>query len=112
MDFDQYYESMRRLSEVEYEVLCLGHRQALSGQDANNYFPKSMTHCREFLNLVESSLVKEGGNVQKVELIKGIGAGCDEVAMDAVRATKFKPGKQRGKAVRVQVSIPILFRLQ
>ena len=66
VDFDQYYESMRRLSEVEYEVLCLGHRQALNGQDANNYFQKSMTHCRDFLNLVETSLIEEGGDVQKV----------------------------------------------
>ncbi len=66
VDFDQYFESLRRLSEVEYEVLCLGHRQALSGQDANNYFQKSMTHCRDFLNLVETSLTEEGGDVQKV----------------------------------------------
>jgi len=66
VDFDQYYESMSRLSEVEFYVLCLGHRQVLIGQDANDYFRKSMTHCRDFLNLVESSLIEEGGNVQKV----------------------------------------------
>ncbi len=66
VDYDQYYESMSRLSEVEYEVLCLGHRQALNGQDANNYFQKSMTHCRDFLNLVEKSLIEEGGDVPKV----------------------------------------------
>jgi len=58
------------------------------------------------------AFVDENGNVQKVELIKGIGAGCDEAAMEAVKKTKFKPGKQRGKPVRVQVSIPILFKLQ
>jgi len=66
VDFDQYYESMSRLSEVEFDVLCLGHRQVLIGQDANDYFRKSMTHCRDFLNLVESSLIEEDGNVQKV----------------------------------------------
>jgi len=64
--FDQYYESMGRLSEVEYEVLCLGHRQALNGQDANKYFQKSMTQWRDFLNLVETSLIEKGGDVQKV----------------------------------------------
>ncbi len=58
------------------------------------------------------AFVDEQGNVQDVELIKGIGAGCDEEAMRAVQATKFKPGKQRGKPVKVQVSIPILFKLQ
>ena len=38
----------------------------LDGQDAKNYFPKSMAHCRDFLNLVETSLIEEGGDVPKV----------------------------------------------
>jgi protein TonB len=58
------------------------------------------------------AFVNEKGIVEKVELIKGIGAGCDEEAMRAVKATRFKPGRQRGKPVKVQVSIPILFKLQ
>ncbi|NCS89977.1 MAG: energy transducer TonB [Ignavibacteria bacterium CG2_30_36_16] len=58
------------------------------------------------------AFVDEGGNVTKVEIAKGLGAGLDEAAMGAVRQTKFKPGKQRGKPVKVQVMIPIVFRLQ
>ncbi|NOX17311.1 MAG: energy transducer TonB [Chlorobi bacterium] len=58
------------------------------------------------------AFVDENGNVFKVELIKGIGAGCDQEALKAVKATKFKPGKQRGKPVKVQVSIPILFKIK
>lgn len=58
------------------------------------------------------AFVDESGTVTDVKLIKGIGAGCDEAAMDAVRKTKFKPGKQRGKPVKVQVSIPVVFKLQ
>lgn len=58
------------------------------------------------------AFVDENGNVVKVELLKGIGAGCDEAAMEAVKNTKFTPGRQRGKPVKVQVSIPIVFRLQ
>jgi len=68
VDYDQYYESMRRLSEVEYEILCLGHRQALTGLDAKNYFRKSMTDCRHFLNRVESALEDYKGDVQKTIL--------------------------------------------
>ena len=66
VDFDQYYESLSRISQLDYEVLCLGHRQALTGQDAKNYFQKSMVDCRHFLNLVETSLAEEGGDVQIV----------------------------------------------
>jgi len=57
------------------------------------------------------AFVDESGKVHKAEIVKGIGAGCDEAAIAAVLKTKFKPGKQRGKPVRVQVSIPILFKL-
>lgn len=57
------------------------------------------------------AFVDENGNVTKVNTIKGIGAGCDEAAMSAVQKTKFKPGKQRGKSVKVQVSIPVIFKL-
>ncbi len=56
--------------------------------------------------------VDEQGNVTKTEVVKGLGAGLDEAAVKAVQATKFKPGKQRGKAVKVQVMIPIQFKLQ
>ena len=58
------------------------------------------------------AFVDESGTVTKAQVLKGIGAGCDEAALDAVQKTRFKPGKQRGKPVKVQVSIPIIFKLQ
>ncbi len=58
------------------------------------------------------AFVNENGDVVKAEVIKGIGAGCDEAAVKAVTETKFKPGRQRGKPVKVQVSIPVVFKLQ
>ena len=58
------------------------------------------------------AFVNEEGVVTKATVVKGIGAGCDEAAIDAVKKVKFKPGKQRGKPVRVRMSIPIRFRLQ
>lgn len=56
--------------------------------------------------------INEKGNVDQVELLKGIDAECDSAAMEAVKQTKFTPGKQRGEPVKVQVSIPIVFKLQ
>ena len=56
------------------------------------------------------AIVDETGKVISTSTIKGIGAGCDEEAMDAVRNSNFKPGKQRGKNVKVQVTIPIVFK--
>jgi len=55
--------------------------------------------------------VNEEGNVIKTEILKGIGGGCDEAAEYAIKHTKFSPGKQRGKPVKVKVSVPIIYRL-
>jgi periplasmic protein TonB len=58
------------------------------------------------------AFVDKDGDVTKAKILKGIGAGCDEAALKAVEETKFTPGKQRGKPVNVQVSIPVVFKLQ
>ena len=56
--------------------------------------------------------VDENGDVKKAEVVRGIGAGCDEAAIAAILETKFKPGKQRGRPVKVKVVIPIRFVLK
>jgi len=56
-------------------------------------------------------IIDEKGNVTNPVVLKGIGGGCDEAALEAVKKAKFKPGKQRGRPVKVQYSIPIIFRL-
>ena len=57
-------------------------------------------------------VVDEQGNVHDPIVTRGIGAGCDEEAIRAIREAKFKPGKQRGKAVKVKMSLPITFKLK
>ncbi len=57
------------------------------------------------------AFVDSTGAVTKTKLIRGIGGGCDEVAMEAVSKVKFTPGMQRGKRVNVQITVPILFNL-
>jgi periplasmic protein TonB len=56
--------------------------------------------------------LNEEGTVVKTEIVKGIGGGCDEAAEKAVKGTKFTPGKQRGKPVKVKVMVPIKFKLE
>jgi len=56
------------------------------------------------------AFIDESGTVTKAEVTKGIGMGCDEAAIDAVLKTKFKPGLQRGKPIKVQVTVPITFK--
>lgn len=56
--------------------------------------------------------IDETGNVYDAEVSKGIGAGCDEAALNAVKETKFKPAKQRNKPVKTTITIPVVFRLR
>ncbi len=57
-------------------------------------------------------IVDEQGNVVDPVVMRGIGAGCDEEALKAIRTAKFKPGRQRGKPVKVRFSLPVRFRLK
>jgi protein TonB len=57
-------------------------------------------------------VVNTDGSVQDVELLRGIGGGCDEEALRVVSgAPKWSPGKQRGRPVRVRMRLPIRFKL-
>lgn len=56
-------------------------------------------------------VVDEAGNVTDPVVVRGIGGGCDQEAVRAVSQAKFTPGEQRGKPVKVKMSLPITFRL-
>ncbi|MGD1006877.1 MAG: TonB family protein [Ignavibacteriaceae bacterium] len=55
--------------------------------------------------------VDEYGEVTQDEIIQGLGYGCDEAAKITVYYTRFTPGLIKGKPVKVQVIIPIEFKL-
>lgn len=58
-------------------------------------------------------VVEKDGSISNVRVLRGIGGGCDEEAVRVVQSLpKFKPGKQRGNPVRVQYTLPIVFKLQ
>lgn len=57
--------------------------------------------------------VDKKGRVKETLILKGIpNTGLDEAAINAVRKTRFKPAKQRERAVGVWISIPVNFRLK
>ncbi|NOX45513.1 MAG: M56 family metallopeptidase [Chlorobi bacterium] len=57
-------------------------------------------------------VVEEDGYLSNVKVLRGIGGGCDEEAVRVIEnMPKWEPGKQNGKAVRVQFNMPIMFKL-
>ena len=64
---------------------------------------------RVFVNFV----VEPDGSITNVTVMRGIGGGCDEEALRVVQSMpNWKPGKQRGSAVRCSFTVPIIFKLQ
>ena len=58
-------------------------------------------------------VVDTDGSVKNVEVIRGVDQLLDKEAKRVVESLpKWKPGKQRGKAVKVSHSVPIKFALQ
>ncbi|PLW96462.1 MAG: energy transducer TonB [Marinilabiliales bacterium] len=57
-------------------------------------------------------VIETDGSVSGVEVLRGIGGGCDEEAIRVVNSLpKWKPGKQRGVPVRVRYNLPVKFTL-
>lgn len=61
--------------------------------------------------VVVRAYIDRDGEVLDAEVVKGIGYGCDESARLAIFYHRFKPGLQRGQRVKVQMDIPIEFKL-
>jgi len=59
-----------------------------------------------------SFIVDKKGSVTNVKIVRGVDKNLDAEAMRVVKSLpKYKPGKQRGKSVRVMFTIPINFTL-
>ena len=55
-------------------------------------------------------IVETDGSITNIEMVRDIGAGCGDAAIQVVKAMpKWLPGMQDGKIVRVQYNLPIRF---
>ena len=60
--------------------------------------------------VVVSLVVDAQGMPQRVRVVRALGMGLDEKAVEAVRQYKFKPAMFQGKPVPVEVNIEVNFR--
>ncbi len=51
------------------------------------------------------------GNVVDVRVLQGLGHGCDEAAVVAMKRTTFQPATKCGRPVPATVVIPVSFNL-
>jgi len=58
-----------------------------------------------------SLIVDSQGNPQNLHIVRHLGMGLDEKALEAVLRYKFKPAKKNGKPVPVRITVEVNFRL-
>ncbi len=58
-------------------------------------------------------VVNRDGSIVDAEVLRGVDPSLDKEALRVIMSMpKWKPGKQRGKPVRVKYTVPVTFRLQ
>lgn len=64
-------------------------------------------------NVIVQFIVEKDGSISNTKVLRGVGGGCDEEAQRVIEnMPKWTPGRQRGRPVRVQFTLPVRFILQ
>jgi TonB family protein len=58
-----------------------------------------------------SVVVGTDGKAENIRVVRSLGMGLDEKAVEAVQQWRFRPGTIKGVAVRVRAQILVTFRL-
>ena len=93
-------------------------------------FPGGMRECMNFLGknvkypataqekgiqgrVIVQFVVNRDGSIVEPKVVRGVDPDLDKEALRVISIMpKWKPGKQKGEAVRVKYTIPVMFRLQ
>lgn len=70
------------------------------------------THAEGTVHI--SFVVEKDGSVSNINVLnqKKVGYGCEEEAIRVIKSAKWKPGRNNGQAVRVQLTLPVRYKLQ
>jgi periplasmic protein TonB len=78
----------------------------------NLHYPTPAVNANVTGKVYMQFIVGQDGNISKVDVLKGIGFGCDEEAERVVKLMpRWSPGRQSGRAVSVKFTLPISFQL-
>lgn len=66
VDYEMYLASVKKLAQLDIEILCLGHEYVYTGQDAKRYMKQAVDYCGKFLHLAKTCLEDEQGHMENV----------------------------------------------
>lgn len=78
----------------------------------NLKYPRPATRMGIEGRVILSFVVDQTGKLSDIQVVRGIGGGCDEEAIRVLEnSPKWSPGLQRGRAVKSRMSLQIVFKL-
>ena len=78
----------------------------------NTVYPKIAKEAGISGTVYITFVIEKDGSVSSIAVLREVGGGCTEEALRVVsEMPRWEPGKQRGKPVRVSLSLPISFKL-
>jgi protein TonB len=99
---------------VEQQASFPGGQEALNKFLSKNIkYPAEAQRANVQGKVFLSFVVSPDGSISDVQVLKGLGFGCDQEAMRVVKSMpKWTPGKQSGRAVKSRFNLPITFQLE
>lgn len=89
-----------------------GMSSLMSYMGDNITYPEAAQKANVSGKVFVSFVVAKDGHIADVQILKGIGYGCDQEAVRVVRQMpRWTPGRQNGKPVNVKFNLPINFSL-
>ena len=119
-----------KYTPVEVEEEEVEEQQIFQVVEEMPEFPGGMGECMKFLGknikyptisqengvqgrVIVQFVVNRDGSIVDPVVVRGVDPYLDKEALRVISSMpKWKPGKQRGKAVRVKYTVPVTFRLQ
>ena len=119
-----------KYTPVEVEEEEVEEQQIFQVVEEMPEFPGGMSECMKFLSknikyptisqengvqgrVIVQFVVNRDGSIVDPVVVRGVDPYLDKEALRVIQMMpKWKPGKQRGKAVRVKYTVPVMFRLQ
>lgn len=106
-------EEQKTYVVVEQQPHFPGGEQARMQYLADNIdYPKEARKAGIQGTVYVQFIVEADGSVTNARILRGVGGGCDEEALEVVEnMPDWQPGKQDGEAVRTQFNMPLRFTL-
>ena len=99
--------------EESYVTVAQVLPQPVGGIEAINKhitYPKTAKKAGVSGKVYILAYINENGKVENTKIIKSLGAGCDEEVVNAVKSTKFNPGKNDGVPIKMKLILSFTFK--